>query len=69
MLVVEDGHALAGLAKDLDDFLHECGARIEDLTAFVARIVAVFADEQDALDGQFVAAERQGVGNRARDAL
>jgi len=61
-----DLRAAAGLAEDGGDLLHHLQARVEDLPLVVARVVAVLADEQDALDRQLVAG-RQGVGDGARD--
>src|SRR5262249_56262767 len=66
VLVVEDRNALARPAEDLDDLGQELVARIEDLSLVVAAVVAVFADQQDALNGEPVAALRQSVGNRPR---
>ena len=50
-------------SEDLDDLFEEVVARILDLSLFVPRIVAVLADEDDAVNGQFVAAEREGLGD------
>src|SRR5262249_34590483 len=47
------------------DLLHHLVARVEDLALVVALVVAVFADEQDALDRQLVAAAGEGVGDGA----
>src|SRR5690348_3468297 len=51
VLVVEDRYGAPGLAKDLDDLLHQLEARIEDLALVVAGVVAVLADEEDPLNG------------------
>ena len=64
MLVVEDRHAAAARLEDLDDLLEELVARVERLALLVSRIVAVLADDDDAIDGQAPAAERQGLGDR-----
>ena len=67
MLVDEDGARFAALFEDLDDLFEELVARVELLVLFVVRIVAVFADEDDAVDGEFARAERQRVGDGFRD--
>ncbi len=67
VLVVVDRHAAPGLAEDGGDLLHHFQARVEDLALVVARVVAVFADEQDAFDRQ-LAVHQQGVADGARDA-
>src|SRR5262249_21345921 len=66
VLVAEYRHALARLPEDLDDLLHHLEAGIEDLSLVVAWIVAMFADEQDALNRELVAAERECLGDAAR---
>ncbi len=53
VLVVEDGNAVAALLEDVDDLGEELVPRIERLPLFIARIIAVFADQQDAVDGEF----------------
>ncbi len=51
-------------AKHFDDLLKELVARILRLALFVARILAVLADNDDAIDRQLAAAERQRFGDR-----
>src|SRR5262249_24985048 len=63
VLVVEDRHRFAAVAEDLDDLLEELVARIFGLAFFVARAIAVLANEHDAIDGQFAAAQGPGVGD------
>ena len=63
VLVVVDRNGAAVLFEDLDALLEEFVARIEDLALLVARIVAVLADDQHGIDGQFVAAAAQRLGD------
>ena len=63
MLVAKDGHTSAGLVKDFDDLLEKLKAGIELLPLLVKRIIAVFADEQDAVHRELVAAKRQRAAN------
>src|SRR5579862_2046965 len=63
MLVVEDGNAAPAFAKDVDDLCEEFVSWVKGLLFFVSRIVAVFTDEQDAVDSQLSRAERQRLGD------
>ena len=56
MFVAEDGDDAAGFFEDLDDFAEEAAFGILDAAGFTFGIVAVLADEQDAIDGELVAA-------------
>ena len=64
VLVVEDRHAAATLAKDLHGFVEELVARVERLALFVDGVVAVLANDDHSIDGQLVAAEAQRLANR-----
>jgi hypothetical protein len=63
MFVVEHRHGAPAVFVDLDNLLEELVARIQRLALFVARVLAVFADQDDAVDGELAAAERQRFGN------
>ena len=67
MLVVENRDRAAVVLEDLGGLAEELVARIEDLPLVVAGIIAVFADDQDGVDGQFVAAAAERLGNRGID--
>ena len=56
VLVVEDRHGAPAVAEYLDDLLEELVARIFGLAFFVARIIAVLADEHHAIHRQLAAA-------------
>jgi hypothetical protein len=63
VLVIEDRHGPPAGLEDLDDFLEEAAARVEDLSLVVAGIIAVLGHEEHAIDGQLVAAQRQRLGD------
>ena len=63
VLVAKHRHRPAGLAEDLHDLLEHFVPRVELLAALVVRVVPVFSDQQHAIDGQLVAAERQRLGD------
>ena len=66
MLVVVDRHTPPGSAEDGDDLFEEPSPRVEVLALPVVRVIAVLADEEDAVHGQPIAAERQCVPHGAR---
>ena len=68
VLVVEYGNRSPGLAKHRDELLHELEARVEDLAFLIARIVAVLADQEHAVDREFAGAVRQRLLDGARQA-
>ncbi len=63
VLIVEEGHGFLAPREDIGDGLEETAARIELLALVVVGVIAVLADAQDAVDGQLLAAERQGIGD------
>ena len=54
-------------SKDLDDLLEEFVARIVRLALFVPRVVAVLADNDDAIHREFAGAARQRFGDGGID--
>ena len=67
MLVVKDGRRAAGAAVGVGDLEEHLETRIERLRLVVHRVVAVLADQQHAVDGKVVAAERERLVDRAED--
>jgi hypothetical protein len=63
MLVIEDRDAAPFRLEDFDDVLEELVTRIKRLPEFVARVIAMLADDHHAIDGQFVRTERERVGD------
>ena len=63
VLVVEDGGGLPRGAEDVDDLHEELVARVEVLVLLVRLVLAVLADQEDAVDGQVVRAQGQGLGD------
>ncbi len=55
------------MLENFDTFLEKFVARVEILPLFVVRIIAMFDDQQDGIDGQVVTATAQGFGNRGID--
>ena len=53
VLVVEDGHGAATLAEDVHDLGEELIAWVLGLSLFVLGVIAMLADEDDAVDGEF----------------
>src|SRR5579871_2127142 len=68
MLVVENRHLPAVLAKDLHHLPKELVAGILLLLQFVARIIAVLADDEYRIDGELLAATAQRLGDGRMDA-
>ena len=66
-LSLKTGTAAAGLAEDIGDLEEHLEARIELLLFVVDGIVAVLANQQHAIDGELVAAQRERVGDGAED--
>ena len=64
MLVVKNWHRPPAAFENVDRLLKELITRIERLPLFIARILAVLADQQHAIDGELVAATGQGRGDR-----
>ncbi len=54
----------AVLLENLDNLLEELVARILRLAKFVDRVLAMFADHQHGIDGQFIAAATKRFGDR-----
>ena len=67
MLVVEDRHAAAVGLEHFDALLEELVARVLNLPLGVDRIVAMLADDHDAVDGQLIAAAAKRLGDRRID--
>jgi len=67
VLVVEHGYGAPAGAEDVGDFQEHFEARVEALFLVVEGVVAVLADEDDAVDGELVAAEGERVGDGAED--
>jgi len=65
VFIVEQRDRAATLAKDVGDFEEHLKAGVEALLLVVKGVVAVFADEYDAIDGKFISAEGKGVGDGA----
>ena len=65
MLIVEDRHITVRAPHDRGDLVEKAFARILVLPEPVDRIFAMLADEQHRVHGEFLAAERHGLGNRA----
>ena len=61
VLVVEHGHGAVARPEHLDDLLEELVARIARLALFVARVLAVLADQHHAVNGELAAAAGQGL--------
>ena len=66
-LSLKTGTARPSCSKTCVDLAKELISRIEDLPLFVAGVIAVFADDQDGVDGQFLAAAAEGLGDRGID--
>jgi hypothetical protein len=64
VLVIEDGHAASARLENLHDLFEELVTWIQRLTFFVLRVLAMLADDHDAVDRQPAGAHRQ----RFRDA-
>src|SRR5690349_5977297 len=64
MLVAKEGHRAIAGAIDVYNLTEEFVARIFCLAFFVFRVMAVLANQHDAIDGQFVTAKRKRLGNR-----
>ena len=67
MFVIEDRNRSAVFAKDIGRLFEEFVARVLLLTDRVDRIIAVLADDQDRIDGQFVTAATHRFGDRLED--
>ena len=63
MLVVVDRNRAAIRFEDLAALLEKFEAGIQYLALVVARVVAVFADDQHGIDGEFVTAAAQRFGD------
>ena len=63
MFVDEDGAGAAGAAEDVDHLFKELEAGVEVLLLFVVGVIAVLADEDDAIDGELAGAEGEGAGD------
>ena len=67
MLVVEDRNGPAVGLENIDHLPEELVTRVERLSFLVARIVAVFTDDQDPVDGELRAPATQGLGDCRED--
>ena len=67
MLVIENRDGPAVLLENPGCLAKELIAWIKDLPLFVPGIIAVFADDQYGVDGQFLAAAAERLGNRRID--
>ena len=56
VLVVVDRHGAPVFLEDLHALLEEFMAWVKNLTEFVVRVIAMFADDHDGVDGQLIAA-------------
>ncbi len=61
MFVRKHGNSFGRASEHFDDRLHQLVARIEVLTPFVIRIIAMLADEADRIHGQVFASERHRI--------
>ena len=67
MFVVEHRNRLAGAPERVRDLKEEFETRIELLLLVVEWVVAVLADQQNAVHGEVVSAKRQRLMGRAKD--
>src|SRR5690242_11720533 len=67
MLVAEDGDRTATVGKDTANLLHKIFTREELLLPLVPRIIAMFADQKDAIHREFLAAQGEGFDNALVD--
>jgi len=67
VLIEEGGDDAAGLLVDVEDFVEEFEAGVEMLAEVVEGVVAVFADEDDAVDGELGGAEGEGFADGGVD--
>src|SRR5262245_23401921 len=67
MLVAEHRHGAAAAAELVSDFEKQLESRIQLLSLAIGWIVARFANQQDAVDGQLLASQRQRLGDRGEN--
>ena len=67
MLVVEDRHGASVFLKYLHALLEKFIPRVKNLSLLVARILAVLADEQHCINGEFIAAAAECLGDSGID--
>lgn len=60
MLVHEDGATASAFSKDVHDLFEELVTGVELLLLFVVGVIAMLANESDAVDGQAAGAQRKG---------
>ena len=63
VLVAEDGDDLAALGEDAGDLLEEVAAGVHVASAFVPGVVAVFADDDDGVDVEFIGPGVEGAAD------
>ena len=68
MLVEEDGHDAAAVLEDFCYFVKQPAFGVLRACRLAVGVVAVLGDEQDAIDGELVAAERERFGDRFGEA-
>src|SRR6185436_15689010 len=66
MFIIENRNGAATAFENFHDLFEELVPRIKRLALRVLGIVAVFADEQHAVDGEFGTAQRQRVRDRRK---
>src|SRR5437016_2150134 len=64
MFVVEDRRRAATGSKYVDDLAEKLVSRIEGLSLFIHRVLAVLGDEQDTIEREAATTEGQSLGNR-----
>ena len=63
MLVDEDRNGSPGCAEDVENLAKISTAGVKLLQSVVERIIAVFRDEQNGVDGELARTQGQGIGN------
>lgn len=66
IIIIPSLQVSLALFEDVDDLFEELVAGVELLLQRVVGIVAVFADDDDTIDGEFAGAESEGVGDGFR---
>ena len=67
MLVGEDGHRTASTLDDVEDLVEEFRARVEVLAEIIDGVVAMFAHQDDRVDGEFGAPGAERFANGGED--
>jgi len=67
VLVIEDRHGTAVLFEDPRHLSEEFIAWIQDLALFIAGVIAMFSDHENAVDGQLLTTAPQRLGDRRID--